>query len=150
MRHYADEAQKAETVPSYRPKRYCSYMRAHLKTNFLFQTFFDLNFSEYSLIFNKFRNSSIPGPPSWGSWDLLTFLWGALHPPHLPLVPALLVPSCVRHVRRPPINLLDYCKLLLDYCIWIVIVVHTSLIIMLLLKLLYLILSLIFLLYHEK
>jgi hypothetical protein len=35
------------------------------------------------------------------------------------------------------------CKDLLDYCIWIVIVVHSSLIIMLLLKLLYLILSLI-------
>jgi hypothetical protein len=42
---------------------------------------------------------------------------------------------------RPPINLLHYCKVLLDYCIWIV--VHSSLIIMLLLKLLYLILSLI-------
>ena len=60
-----------------------------------------------------------------------------------------LLPSCVGHVRHPPINLLDYCKVLLDYCIWIV--VHSSLIIMLLLKLLYLILSLIFfLLYHEK
>jgi hypothetical protein len=35
------------------------------------------------------------------------------------------------------------CKVLLDYCIWIVIVVHSLLIIMLLLKLLYLILSLI-------
>jgi hypothetical protein len=52
-----------------------------------------------------------------------------------------LVPSCVGHVRRPAINLLDYCKVLLDYSIWIVIVVHSSLIIMLLLKLLYLILS---------
>jgi hypothetical protein len=52
-----------------------------------------------------------------------------------------LVPSCVGHVCRPPINLLHYCKILLDYCIWIV--VHSSLIIMLLLKLLYLILSLI-------
>jgi hypothetical protein len=58
-------------------------------------------------------------------------------------LPAL-VPSCVGHVCRPPINLLHYCKVLLDYCIWIVIVVHSSLIIMLLLKLLYLILSLIF------
>jgi hypothetical protein len=48
------------------------------------------------------------------------------------------LPSCVGHVCRPPIN----------YCIWIVLVVHSSLIIMLLLKLLYLILS--FLLYHEK
>ena len=28
-----------------------------------------------------------------------------------------LVTSCVRHVGRPPINLLDYCKVLLDYCI---------------------------------
>jgi hypothetical protein len=46
-------------------------------------------------------------------------------------------------VCRPPINLLHNCKVLLDYCIWIVIVVHSSLIIMLLLKLLYLILSLI-------
>jgi hypothetical protein len=46
-------------------------------------------------------------------------------------------------VCRPPINLLHYCKVLRDYCIfWIVIVVHSSLIIMLLLKLLYLILSL--------
>jgi hypothetical protein len=58
-------------------------------------------------------------------------------------LPALM-PSCVGHVRRPPMNLPDYCKVLLDYCIWIVIVVHSSLIIMLLLKLLYLILSLIF------
>jgi hypothetical protein len=57
-------------------------------------------------------------------------------------LPAL-VPSCVGHVCCPPINLLHYCKILLDYCIWIVIVVHSSLIIMLLLKLLYLILSLI-------
>ena len=47
--------------------------------------------------------------------------------------------NCVGHVRR-----LDYCKILLDHCIWIVIVVHSSLIIKLLLKLLYLILSLIF------
>jgi hypothetical protein len=39
---------------------------------------------------------------------------------------------------------LDHSKVLLDHCIWIVIVVHSSLIIMLLLKLLYLILSLIF------
>jgi hypothetical protein len=45
-------------------------------------------------------------------------------------------------VCRPPINLLHYCKVLLDYSIWIVIVVHSSLI-MLLIKLLYLILSLI-------
>jgi hypothetical protein len=44
----------------------------------------------------------------------------------------------------PSINLLDYCKVLLDHCTWIVIVVHSSLIIMLLLKLLYLILLLIF------
>jgi hypothetical protein len=51
--------------------------------------------------------------------------------------------SCVGHVCRPAINLLHYCKVLLDYCIWIVIVVHSSLIIMLSLKLLYLILSLI-------
>jgi hypothetical protein len=51
-------------------------------------------------------------------------------------LPAL-VPSCVSHVCRPPINLLHYCKVLFDYCIWIVIVVHSSL--MLLLKLLYLI-----------
>jgi hypothetical protein len=57
-------------------------------------------------------------------------------------LPAL-VPSCFGHVCRPPINLLHYCKVLLDYCIWIVIVVHSSLIIMLLLKLLYLILPLI-------
>ena len=54
------------------------------------------------------------------------------------------IPRCVGHVCRPPINLLDYSKVLLDHCIWIVIVVHSSLIIMLLLKLLYLILSLIF------
>jgi hypothetical protein len=54
-----------------------------------------------------------------------------------------LVPSCVGHVCRLPINLLHYCKVLLDYNIWIVIVVHSSLIIILLLKLLYLILSLI-------
>ena len=32
----------------------------------------------------------------------------------------------VGHVCRPPINLLHYCKVLLDYCIWIVIVVHSS------------------------
>jgi hypothetical protein len=51
-------------------------------------------------------------------------------------LPAL-VPSCVGHVCRSPINLLHYCKVLLDYCIWIV--VHSLLIIMLLLKLLYLI-----------
>jgi hypothetical protein len=57
-------------------------------------------------------------------------------------LPAL-VTSCVGHVCHPPINLLHDCKVLLDYCIWIVIVVHSSLIIMLLLKLLYLILSLI-------
>jgi hypothetical protein len=57
-------------------------------------------------------------------------------------LPAL-VPSCVGHVCRRPINLLHYCKVLLDYCIRIVIAVHSSLIIMLLLKLLYLILSLI-------
>jgi hypothetical protein len=56
-------------------------------------------------------------------------------------LPAL-VPSCVGRVRRPPINLLDYSKVLLDYCISIVIVVNSLLIIMLLLKLL--ILSLIF------
>jgi hypothetical protein len=31
-------------------------------------------------------------------------------------LPAL-VPSCVGHVCRPPINLLHYCKVLLDYCI---------------------------------
>jgi hypothetical protein len=31
-------------------------------------------------------------------------------------VPAL-VPSCVGHVCRLPINLLHYCKVLLDYCI---------------------------------
>jgi hypothetical protein len=43
----------------------------------------------------------------------------------------------------PSINLLHYCKVLLEYSIWIVIVVHSSLIIMLLLKLLNLILSLI-------
>jgi hypothetical protein len=48
-------------------------------------------------------------------------------------------PSCVSHVCRPPIDLLHYCKVLLDYCI----VVHSSLIIVLLLKLLYLILPLI-------
>ena len=54
-----------------------------------------------------------------------------------------LVPSCVGHVCRPPINLIHYCKVLLDYSNWIVIVVHSLLIIMLLLKLLYLILSLI-------
>jgi hypothetical protein len=57
-------------------------------------------------------------------------------------VPAL-VSSCVHNVCHPPINLLHYCKVLLDYCIWIWIVVHSLLIIMLLLKLLYLILSLI-------
>jgi hypothetical protein len=57
-------------------------------------------------------------------------------------LPAL-VPSCVGHVCCPPINLPHYCKVLLDYCIWIVIVVHSSLIIMLLLKLLYPILPLI-------
>jgi hypothetical protein len=55
-------------------------------------------------------------------------------------LPALM-PSCVGHVHRLPINFLDYCKVLLDYSIWIVIVVHGSLITMLLLKLLYLILS---------
>jgi hypothetical protein len=57
-------------------------------------------------------------------------------------LPAL-VPSCVVNVRHLLINLLDYRKVLLDYCIWIAIVVHSSLIIMLLLKLLYLIVSLI-------
>ena len=31
-------------------------------------------------------------------------------------LPAL-VPSCVGHACRSPINLLDYCKVLLDYCI---------------------------------
>jgi hypothetical protein len=31
--------------------------------NLVFQTFFDLNFPDNSLIFNTFRNSSIPGPP---------------------------------------------------------------------------------------
>jgi hypothetical protein len=35
-------------------------------------------------------------------------------------LPAL-VPSCVSHVRRPPINLLDYSKVLLDYCIVILV-----------------------------
>jgi hypothetical protein len=40
-----------------------------------------------------------------------------------PALPAL-VPSCVGHVRRPPINFLDYCKVLLEYCIWVVIVVQ--------------------------
>jgi hypothetical protein len=30
------------------------------------------------------------------------------------------VPSCVGHVCRPPIKLLHYCKVLLDFCIWIV------------------------------
>jgi hypothetical protein len=57
-------------------------------------------------------------------------------------------PSCVSHVCRPPIKLLHYCKVLLDYCICIVIVVHSSLIdhhvITQISKLLYLILSLIF------
>jgi hypothetical protein len=53
-----------------------------------------------------------------------------------------LTPSYVGHVHRPPINL--QVKSLLDYCIWIVIVVHSLLIIMLSLKLLYLVLSLIF------
>jgi hypothetical protein len=43
----------------------------------------------------------------------------------------------------PSINLLHYYKVSLDYSIWILIVVHSSLIIMLLLKLLNLILSLI-------
>ena len=28
-----------------------------------------------------------------------------------------LVPSCDGYVCRPPSNLLDYCKILLDYCI---------------------------------
>ena len=56
-------------------------------------------------------------------------------------LPAL-VPSCVGHVAHAPINLLDYSKVLLDYCISIVIVVNSLLIIMVLLKLL--ILSLIF------
>ena len=32
------------------------------------------------------------------------------------VLPAL-VPSCVGHVCHPAINLLDYCKVLLDYCI---------------------------------
>jgi hypothetical protein len=31
-------------------------------------------------------------------------------------LPAL-VPSCIGHVCRPPINLLHYCKVLRDYCI---------------------------------
>jgi hypothetical protein len=31
-------------------------------------------------------------------------------------LPAL-VPSCVGHMRRPPINLLDYCKVFPDYSI---------------------------------
>jgi hypothetical protein len=56
----------------------------------------------------------------------------------------LLRDGCQSDLCCPDINLLDYCKVLLDYCIWIVIVVHSSLIIVLLLKLLYLILSLIF------
>ena len=30
---------------------------------------------------------------------------------------AALVPSCVGHVSRPPINLLDYCKVFRAYCI---------------------------------
>jgi hypothetical protein len=46
--------------------------------------------------------------------------------------------SCVPPAHQ--LASLHYCKILLDYCIWIVIVVHSSLIIMLLLKLLYLIL----------
>ena len=32
-----------------------------------------------------------------------------------------LVPSYVSHVRRTPINLLDYSKVLLEYCIIIVV-----------------------------
>jgi hypothetical protein len=74
----------------------------------------------------------------------LTFLWGALHPtPPISSGPAgaELCRSCA-----PPAHQLAWPrKVLLDYCIWIVIVVHSSLIGMLLLidKLLYLILSLI-------
>ena len=60
--------------------------------NLVFQTFFDLNFPENSLIFNTFRNSGIPGPPvrKLGSLFLL-FFGGVLHPPHSPppVVPAL-------------------------------------------------------------
>jgi hypothetical protein len=48
--------------------------------------FLNIYFSEYSLIFNKFRNSSIPGPPSWGSSQPLTFLWGGgVTPPTPPI-----------------------------------------------------------------
>ena len=57
------------------------------------QTFFDLNVSETFLIFNTFRNFSIPGPPlgKLGSFFDFSFGW-VLHPspqPHPPVVPAL-------------------------------------------------------------
>ena len=42
------------------------------------------DFPENSLIFNTFRNSSIPGPPLRKSHSL-----GVLHPLHPPVVPAL-------------------------------------------------------------
>ena len=56
--------------------------------NLVFQTFFDLNFLENSLIFNTFRNSSIPGPPL-----LFTIIWGYYipHPTPPPVVPSLLI-----------------------------------------------------------
>jgi hypothetical protein len=84
--------------------------------------------------------------PAWsGRGGGLCQLWCRVVPVMCAAGGALpaLVPSCAGHVCRPLINLLHYCKVLLDYCIWIVIVVHSSLIIMLLLKLLYLILPLI-------
>ena len=59
----------------------------------LFQTFLDLNFSENSLIFNTFRNSSIPGL-FWTSWAtfLLFFGGGGCY---TPLLVAILVPRLV-------------------------------------------------------
>ena len=59
-------------------------------------------------IFNTIKLKIFLSSQGWIQHDLVGGGGGSL--------PAL-VPSCVGHVRRPLINLLDYCKVLLDYCI---------------------------------
>jgi hypothetical protein len=43
----------------------------------VFPTFFDLNFLENALIFNTFRNSSIPGAPLRKLGPFFTILWAS-------------------------------------------------------------------------
>jgi hypothetical protein len=59
--------------------------------NLVFQTFFDLNFLENSLIFNTFRNSSIPGSPSTQVGPTFLLFFGGCYTPTPPVVPALLI-----------------------------------------------------------